>query len=53
MERFFLEYGILLKSVSSFRYLGQRLSSTDDDWKAVERNLQRAQVNEYGWQRYW
>ena len=37
-------YGTLLTTVSSFRYLGQTLSSTDDDWPAMERNLRRAQV---------
>jgi len=31
-----------LNSVQVFRYLGRPLSSTDDDWPAVYRNLSRA-----------
>ena len=42
--RVFLAYGTPLTEVSSFRYLGQTLSSTDDNWSEVERNLRRARV---------
>jgi len=34
--------GAPLESVSTFRYLGRPLSSTDDDWPAIYRNLSRA-----------
>ena len=43
MGQDFLVYGIPLTSVSSFQYLGQTLSSTGDDWPAVEWNLRRTQ----------
>ena len=33
---------VILTSVFSFRYLGRMLSSTDDDWTVVERNLWKA-----------
>ena len=42
MGRVFLEYGTPLMAVSSLRYLGRTLSSTDENWPAVERNFQRA-----------
>ena len=41
MERVFSAYGTPLTAVSSFRYLGRTFPSTDDNWPAVERNLQR------------
>ena len=34
--------GTPLEGVSTFRYLGRILSSTDDDWPAVHRNISRA-----------
>ena len=43
MGRVFLAYGTPLMAVSSFRYLGKTLSSTDNDWPAVGWNLWRAQ----------
>ena len=43
MGRFFPSYGTPLTAVSLLRYLGQTLSSADDDWPVVERNLRRAQ----------
>ena len=42
MRRVFLEYGTPLTSVSSFRYLGKMLWSTENDWLEVELNLRRA-----------
>ena len=41
-ERAFNAYGRRVKSVKEFRYLGRILTSTDDDWPAVARNLQKA-----------
>ena len=38
----FNAYGKRMESVKEFRYLGRTLTSTDDDWPAVARNLQRA-----------
>ena len=43
MGRVFLSYGTLLAAVSLFWYLGRMLSSSNDNWTAVEQNLQRAQ----------
>ena len=33
-----------MQSVTEFRYLGRILTSTDDDWPAVARNLQKVRV---------
>ena len=33
-----------MQSVTEFCYLGRILTSTDDDWPAVARNLQKARV---------
>ena len=38
-----MEYGTPLTAVSWFWYLGITLSSSEDNWPVVERNLQRAQ----------
>ena len=38
-ERDFKAYGRRLNSVKELRYLGRILTSTDDDWPAVARNL--------------
>ena len=43
-ERLFSAYGKRVKLVKEFRYLGRILTSTDDDWPAVARNLQRARA---------
>ena len=45
MRRVFLTYGTPLTAVSSFRYLGQTLSSTEKNYPAVGRNLRRSRVN--------
>ena len=37
----FLVYGPPLMAVSLFKYFGITLSSTNDDWPAVEQNLRR------------
>ena len=42
MGRFFLEYVTPLTSVSSLRYLGRTLFSTEGNWAEVEWNLWRA-----------
>ena len=41
MGRAFLAYGTPLTAVTSFRYFGQMLSSSNGDWPAVEQNLWR------------
>ena len=41
MERVLSAYGTLLIAVPSFNYLGKTLSSSDDDWTAVEQNICR------------
>ena len=43
MGRVFSAYGTPLMAVSLFRYLGQKLSSSFDNWPSVERNRQRVQ----------
>ena len=43
-ERAFHAYGKRMQSVTEFRYLGRILTSTDNDWPAVARNLQKARV---------
>ena len=43
-ERVFNAYGKRMESVKEFRYLGRILTSTDDDWPAVARNLQKARA---------
>ena len=43
-ERAFHAYGKRIQSVKEFRYLGRILTSTDDDWPAVARNLLRARA---------
>ena len=48
MGRVFLAYGTPIMAVSLFWYLGKTLLSAENDWLAVERNLQRDLVN---WER--
>ena len=43
-ERAFNAYRRRVKLVKGFRYLGRILTSTDDDWPAVARNLQKARA---------
>ena len=43
-ERAFTAYGKRMQSVTEFRYLGRVLTSTDDDWPVVARNLRKARV---------
>jgi hypothetical protein len=38
----FSVHGIPLESVSTFKYLGRLLSSTDDDWPTIYKNLSKA-----------
>ena len=42
--RAFSVYGLPLDTMNSFKYLGQVISETDDDWPAVVRNLARAKT---------
>ena len=43
-ERAFNAFGKRIQSVKEFRYLGRILTSTDDGWPAVARNLQKARA---------
>ena len=43
-ERAFNAYGRRLNLVKEFRYLGRILTSTDDYWPAVARNIQKARA---------
>ena len=43
-DRVFNAYGKRMELVKEFRYLGRILTSTDNDWPAVARNLQRARA---------
>ena len=42
LEKAFHAYGRRMDLVREFRYLGRTLTSTDDDWPAVARILQKA-----------
>ena len=44
MGRKFLTYGTSLMAVLLFKYLGKKLSSSDEDWQEVEYNLRHARV---------
>ena len=44
-ERSFKAYGIPLKTVTSFKYLGQVLTSADKDWLAVAGSVQKTWKN--------
>ena len=44
MGRVFFTYGTPLVAVILFKYLGQNLSSSNEDWPEVEYNLRRARV---------
>ena len=44
MRRVFSEYVTPLMAVTLFKYLGGTLLSSDNDWTAVEQNLESAQV---------
>ena len=44
MGRKFLTYGTSLMAVLLFKYLGKKLSSSDEDWQEVEYNLRQAGV---------
>ena len=42
--RSFIAYGRPLEMVTSFKYLAQVISATDNDWTEVVRNLDRAKM---------
>ena len=44
LERAFHAYGKPMEAVSEFRYFGQLLTATDDDWPAVAGNIRKAWV---------
>ena len=41
-ERAFQAYGISIKIISSFKYLGWVLTAAEDNWTEVVRNLSKA-----------
>ena len=43
-ETVFTVQGVSIKNVSEFKYLGRVVNKNDDDWPAVNRNLQKARV---------
>ena len=53
MGRVLLAYGTPPTAVSSFCFLGETLSSADDEWPAVQQNLCGAQGNGDGWRSLW
>ena len=44
-ERAFHAYGVQMRAVTEFKYLGRVLTNTDDDWPAVAGNIRKAQAN--------
>ena len=48
MGRVFSTNGTPLMAVPLFRYLRQTLSFSDNNWTAIEQNLQRAE-GKWGW----
>ena len=47
LERAFHAYGVQMRAVTEFKYLGRVLTNTDDDWTAVAGNIRD------GWRGYW
>ena len=45
LEKAFHAYGIQMRAVAEFKYLGRVLTNTDDDWPAVAGNIRKAQAN--------
>ena len=45
LERAFHAYGKPMEAVSEFRYLGQILTATDDDWPEVAGNIKKVRVS--------
>ena len=43
-EKAFHAYGIKMRAVTEFWYLGRVMTNMDDDWQAVEGNLRKARV---------
>ena len=44
-ERAFHAYGKPMEAVSEFRYLRRLLTATNNDWPALARKIQKAQVS--------
>ena len=44
-EKAFHAYGVQMRAVTEFKYLGRVLTNTDDDWPAVAGNIRKAQAN--------
>ena len=53
MRRVFLTYRTPLTSVPLFNYSGRTLSSSNNNWPAVEQNLHKARGNGDDWQIFW
>ena len=52
-EKAFHAYGVQMRAVTEFKYLGRVLTNTDNDWPAVASNIQKARANWDGWRGYW
>ena len=44
-ERAFHAYGVQMREVTEFKYLGRVLTDTDDDWPAVAGNIRKARAS--------
>ena len=44
-EKAFHAYGIQMRAVTEFKYLGRVLNNTDDYWPAVAGNIRKARAN--------
>ena len=44
-EKAFHAYGIQMRAVAEFKYLGRVLTNTDDDWLAVAGNIRKARAS--------
>ena len=45
-EKAFHAYGIKMRAVTEFKYLGRVLTNTDDDWPAVAGNIRKGRANQ-------
>ena len=45
LEKAFHAYGIQVRAVTEFKYLGRVITNTDDDWPAVAGDIQKARAN--------
>ena len=45
LEKAFHAYGIQMRAVTEFKYLGRVLTNTDDDWSEVAGNIRKERAN--------